>query len=132
MVAYGCAAAVSVLLATDTVELFPPGAIDTHGWVEQGATPSWTGTGNLQLGVGRTEVRADAGGGHGPSDPASTEDGVLYLPSDCPALDGWGALIRGRTFLLSHVHLMPDPTYPQAGLSCLQAVATGTSRWPDG
>jgi len=123
---------VSVLLATDTVELFPPGAIDAHGWVEQGTVPSWTGTGNLQLGPGRSEARADAGGGHGPSDPAAVEQGILYLPPDCPALDGWGALIRGRTFLLSHVRAVPDPTYPQAGLSCVEAVVSGTSGWPDG
>lgn len=119
----------SILLAIDLVELYPPGAVDAHGWREQGADPSWTGTGNLQLGPGRSDPRASDGGGAGPSAPASAQGGVLYLPPEAPVTEGCGALVRGNLFLLSSVRLVADPTGGES-LTCWAATASSTSTWP--
>lgn len=122
----------TLLLAPDPVELHPPGVLDAHGWREQTTdpAPSWVGSGNLQLGPGRSDPRAADSGGRGPSDPARTEDGVLYLPPEAPALDGCGALVRGRMWLLSQVRLVADPTFPEGGLTCWAATASGVENWP--
>ena len=120
----------TLLLAPDQVELYPSGGTDSHGWKLPGTTLAWSGLGNLQLTPGRSDPRAADGGGHGPSGPAVTEDGALYLPSEAPVTEGCGALIRGRMFLLSQVRLVPDPTFPQGGLTCWSATASGLSGWP--
>lgn len=120
----------TLLLAPDAVDLYPAGSLDAHGWREQGTDPTWTGWGNLQLGPGRSDPRAADSGGHGPSDPAAVEDGVLYLPSEAPVVEGCGAMIRGRMFLLANVRLIPDPTYPAGGLTCYASTASGVANWP--
>jgi hypothetical protein len=116
---------VSLVLATDLVDLFPPGGLDEYGSREPGGgRPVWTGAGNFQLGPGRSDPRAAAGGGRGPDDPAATETGTLYLPPESGAVDGWSARVRGRLFALSSVRLVVDPT--GGALDCLAATATRT------
>jgi hypothetical protein len=124
---------VTVLLATDTVQLYPPGtATDEHGWSLPGGPATWTGPGNLQLSPGVSNPRADdrggrklPGGGSGPFGPAVIEQGTLYLPPDADAHDGGTAIIRGAGWVLSNVRLVVDPSGGSA--SCLAAEVSG---WP--
>lgn len=101
----------SVLLATDDVELYPAsGAGDSHGWVEQPTEPpSWAGRGALQLGAGTSDPRAAEGGGAGPFAPTVVAAGVLYLPPDAAPADGMVAVIRGASWVLAQVRYVPDP-----------------------
>jgi hypothetical protein len=113
---------VSLVLATDLVELIPPAGVDEHGWRLPGADPVWAGAGNFQPAPGPSDPRATAGGGHGPNDPAAVPTGTLYLPPESGAAEGWSALIRGRMWALSAVRLVVDPT--GGALDCLAATAT--------
>jgi len=119
-----------LLLAPDTVELYPPsGQDDAHGWALPGAAPPvWTGAGNLQLAAGTTDARASERGGHGPFNPAATEQGTLYLPPDANPGAGMTALIRGRVYALAQVRLVTDPTGGLLG--CWAAAASAVSTWP--
>jgi hypothetical protein len=119
---------VSVLLAADPVDLYPPGGLDAHGWREAdpAARPSWSGLGNLQLGPGPSDPRAAGGGGRGPSQPRADQTGVLYLPPAAEPADGMAARIRGRVFLLSQAHLVADPA--GGTLDCWQATVTEAPR----
>jgi hypothetical protein len=119
---------VSVLLAADQVELYPPGRLDAHGWREADpeARPVWCGLGNLQLGPGPSDPRAAGGGGRGPSEPKAAETGVLFLPPEAELVDGMAARIRCRVFLLSQAHLVADPT--GGALDCWQATVTEAPR----
>lgn len=119
----------TVLLAPDAVELYPPGGADSHGWALPGTTPSWAGMGNLQLAPGTSSPLAAGAGGAGPHGPAAVPDGTLYLPQEAPVTEGCGALVRGQVWVLSHVRLIPDPTWPDGGLTCWAAEASG---WADG
>jgi hypothetical protein len=121
---------VTLLLAPDQVELYPPSGADAHGWALPGTAPSWSGTGNLQLSPGISDPHAADRGGAGPHGPAAVDDGTLYLPAEAPVTEGCGALIRGRMFALSNVRLIPDPTYPAGGLTCWAARASDTGGWP--
>jgi hypothetical protein len=123
---------VTVLLPTDTVELYPASAgDDAHGWADPGAAPpAWSGLGSLQLGAGASDARAADAGGAGPFDPAKVAAGVLYLPPEAAAADGMVAVIRGDTYVLAQVRYVADPI--GAGLDCLVATATGTATWPGG
>jgi hypothetical protein len=122
---------VTVLLAADAVELYPPdpAADDAHGWVAQpGAAPSWSGMGSLQLGPGTSDPRAADRGGAGPFAPAAVEIGSLFLPVDAAPAEGTVAVVRGRPFALANVRLVVDPT--GGGIDCYVAAASGLSRWP--
>jgi len=103
---------VSLLLASDPVELYEAGDLDSHGWREE-AGPSarrvWAGMGSLQLLTGESDARAADGGGHGPHDPARTDDGNLFLPADAGPVEGMAARIRGEVYSLAHVRLVTDP-----------------------
>jgi hypothetical protein len=118
----------SVLLAADQVELYLPGDLDAHGWREANpdARPYWSGLGNLQLGPGPTDPRAAGGGGRGPSEPRTTDTGVLFLPAAAEPVEGSSARIRGRVFTLAQVHLVADPT--GGTLDCFQATVTEAPR----
>jgi hypothetical protein len=119
---------VSLLLGAETVTLYPGAGQDTHGWATAGSSPVWTGAGNLQRSPGRSDPRAEAGGGHGPYDPRTGELATLYLPPDAPLSDGLVAEVGGRHFALSQARLTLDPTGSGA-LDCWVAVATGTDGW---
>jgi hypothetical protein len=123
---------VTVLLAADHVDLYPPDAAeDSHGWaLPDLAAPFWTGLGNLQLAAGRSDPAAGYGGGAGPFDPAQTASGELYLPPDAAAYDGAVAVVAGQGFVLSQVRLVADPLNPGAGASCLAASVSGLAGWP--
>ena len=41
----------ALLLAPDTVTLYPRGAADALGWALPGTVAGWSGAGNLQLGA---------------------------------------------------------------------------------
>jgi|SRR5215472_1598370 len=123
----------SLLLAPDTVELYPapaaPADADAHGWALPGAAPpAWTGTGNLQLAAGATDPRASERGGHGPFDPASIHTGTLYLPPDANPVAGMTALVRGTVYALAQVRLVADPI--GGALGCWAAAASAVSTWP--
>lgn len=120
----------TLLLATDDVELYRPDGADEHGWTEPSARPYWRGRGNLQLAQGPSDPRASQGGGHGPYSPAADELGLLYLPADVELVDGTAARIRDQMFVLSQARLILDPA--GTGLDLQMATATGTGRWPDG
>lgn len=115
----------TVLLATDDLELYPAGAADEHGWVDTGAAAIWAGRGSLQIVAADTGPGADDGGGHGPFDPASTPNGLVYLPADAPARDGSALEARGERWVLSQVRYVADPA--GLGLDCLVAAV---NRWP--
>jgi hypothetical protein len=116
----------SLALVTDRVELYRPGGLDEYGSREPGAGPPvWAGPGNFQLGPGASDPRAAAGGGRGPHDPAGNQTGVLYLPPDSGAVDGYSVKVRGQLFTLSSVRLVVDPT-PGGALDALVATATRT------
>lgn len=114
----------TVLLAPDAVELYPPDGTDAHGWALPGTVAAWAGKGNLQLSPGTSDPRAADAGGAGPHGPAAVPDGTLYLPQDAPVTEGCGALVRGQVWVLSHVRLIADPTYPAGGLTCWAAAAS--------
>lgn len=119
----------TVLLPTDTVSLYPPGGADEHGWVSPpgSSDPTWVGDGSLQLGPGRTSVRASDDGGAGPFGPASAELGTVYLPTDAPAEDGMVLAARGRLFVLSQTRLVVDPS--GGALDCVAASLTEVGQW---
>jgi hypothetical protein len=123
---------VSVLLAPDTVELYPPGpAEDSHGWAlpTGDQLPTWSGPGSLQLAAGPSDPQAAQGGGAGPFDPAAADAGSLYLPPDAVgATEGALAVVRGRAYALSQVRLVTDPT--GGPLSCVVATVSGLDGWP--
>jgi hypothetical protein len=122
---------VTLLLATDPVELYPAeDQADAHGWALPGTAPGWTGAGNLQLSAGTSDPRAADPGGRGPFDPAAVEAGSLFLPIDAAPADGMVAVIRGRAFVVSNVRLVVDPT--GGGVDCYVAAVTGTLTWPSG
>jgi hypothetical protein len=114
---------VTLLLATDAVELYEPGQPDDAGWVEppEGG-PRWCGAGNLQLAAGTSDPLAAAAGGHGPHDPAHIASGLLFLPIDACPRDGMSAQLRRSWWTLSDVRLVQDPA--GAGLDCWLATAT--------
>ena len=114
----------TVLLAADEVELYPANGPDTHGWTLPGTAPSWTGTGNLQLGAGLSDPRAADRGGHGPFAPATAPTGVLFLPADAEPAEGMAARIRGQVWVLSQVRLQADPTDLAGYLTCWAATVT--------
>lgn len=112
----------TVLLAADAVELYPPGGTDAHGWQLAGdAKPSWRGMGSLQLTGGLSYPGANDPGGHGPHAPARIEAGNLFLPSEARPAEGMVALIRGQRFVLSLVRMLVDPTDPTGGIGCWAA-----------
>lgn len=125
----------SVLLAADQVELYPPGtATDEHGWALPGDGPTWRGLGNLQADAGTSDPtaadrggRRAAGGGAGPFAPAAVPKATLYLPPDADVHDGGSAIIRGQGWVLSEARLIADPTFPSGGLTCWVVTLTG---WP--
>jgi hypothetical protein len=119
---------VSVLLAADPVELYPPGKQDGHGWTEPADGAYWCGLGNLQLTAGASDPRAADGGGHGPHDPARSESGTLFLPPQVCLTEGSAARIRGELYVLSQVRKITDPIDPQGGISCWAASVTGPHR----
>jgi hypothetical protein len=119
---------VTLLLATDIVELFgPTGSADAHGWAEPGTDPAWSGAGNLQASAFPSDPRASDGGGHGPFDPAARPVALLFLPVDASPAEGTVAVVRGQTWALSQVRLVVDPT--GGGIDCWVATAT-VSDWP--
>lgn len=120
----------TVLLAPDPVALYPAAGADEHGWALPGTDPAWSGSGNLQLALGRSDPRAADGGGHGPHQPAAVPEGTLYLPPEAPVVEGIVAVVRGRAFVLSSVRLIPDPTYPTGGLTCWACLASDSTQWP--
>jgi hypothetical protein len=102
----------SVLLASDQIELYPAGELDSHGWREEpgpGTRAAWTGLGSLQLITGESDARAADAGGHGPYDPARVVDGNLFLPVGAEPVEGMTARIRGELYVLAHVRLVTDP-----------------------
>lgn len=113
----------SLLLATDPVELYPAGDQDELGWTEPGTQPSWCGAGNLQLGPGVSDPQATVGGGTGPHAPGGAQSGVLFLPLNACPREGWSAVIRGERWVLSQVRLVTDPTGGQ--LDCWLATVSG-------
>jgi hypothetical protein len=115
-----------LLLAPDTVTLYPAGPADSHGWRLPGAVPTWAGPGNLQLGPGLTDVAAADSGGHGPHDPASAETGTLYLPPAASPAEGMTAVVRGAPFTLGQVRYVSDPLAAAGGVGCWVATATST------
>lgn len=119
----------SVLLATDTIELYPPGEqLDGHGWAEPTGEPYWRGRGSLQLAPALTDPRAAEAGGRGPHDPATSPSGLLFLPPEIELRDGCSARTRGRMWSISQVRLVVDPEDVAGYLTCWSATATG---WPD-
>jgi hypothetical protein len=121
----------SVLLAVDQVDLYPPdtSAQDSHGWVDPGpAPPTWTGLGSLQLTAGVSDPRAAEGGGFGPFSPGAVELGTLYLPPEASPVEGTVAVVRSRMFVLGKVRLVPDPT-GSGMLDCWAAAASGNEAW---
>lgn len=112
----------ALLLAPDTVTLYPRGAADALGWALPGTVAGWSGAGNLQLGAGVSDPRAETGGGFGPHDPNWASTGTLYLPADADPVDGMGAEVRGRRYVLSQVRQVADPT--GGVLTCWAATAT--------
>ena len=100
----------ALLLAPDAVTLYPAAGADRLGWAQPGTVAGWSGAGNLQLGSGVSDPRAETGGGYGPHDPAWVSTGTLYLPADAGPADGMGAEIRGRRWVLSQVRQVADPT----------------------
>jgi hypothetical protein len=123
---------VSLLLAEDSVTLYPAGYPDGHGWVMPEGEPIWHGLGNLQPTPGRHDPRAAEGGGHGPFAPEAGEVATLYLPPDAPVADGVWAEVRGVSWYLSQARLMADPFGLGGDLTCWQVNAASTSRWPEG
>jgi hypothetical protein len=121
---------VSLLLAADAVELYPPDGTDPHGLAEPGTERAWAGVGNLQLSAGTTDPRAADGGGRGPFDPAVKPGGLLFLPLDASPRDGWVAKVRGRCWALSQVRAVMDPA--GGGLDCWMATVADAGRWPGG
>lgn len=113
----------SVLLATDRLELYPPAGADDHGWALGGSEPVWSGRGALQLGAGSTAVGANLAGGHGPHDPLSSPVGAVYLPADAPAADGMVLSARGARYTLGSTRLVTDPA--GAGAECITAALVG-------
>ena len=114
----------TLLLAADAVELYPAGQADDHGWQEppESARPCWRGMGSLQLVGGLSDPRAAQGGGHGPHDPARTEQGSLFLPLGSDPADGMTAIVRGQVWTLSQVRLIADPVAGVGGgISCWAA-----------
>lgn len=120
--------AMGLLLAEDTVTLYPPGDRDAHGWREPGTGPCWSGTGNLQLAPGPSDPLAGPGGGHGPSGPAAGLDGQLFLPEDAAPAEGMTADIADRLFTLSQVRTVPDPFTRAGGIGCWAATVTSVPR----
>jgi hypothetical protein len=120
-----------LLLGADAVTLYREAtAADAHGWaLADLSAPVWTGAGSFQRSPGRTDARADQGGGHGPYDPRSGALALLYLPPDAPVADGLIAEVGGQTFALSQTRPVHDPR-GTGDLDCWVAVATGTGGWP--
>lgn len=118
----------TLLLAADTAELYPPGELDAHGWREPGQTPEWSGPANLQLQAGRSDPRAAEGGGHGPHDPARDHVAYLYLPADAPVKDGITAWVRNEYYVLSETRQVTDPLAIGGPLTCWVALATVIAR----
>lgn len=118
----------AVMLATDELELWPAGDDDAHGWTVDGARPTWTGRGSLQLNPGLVAVDAMVGGGSGPNSPAGAKLGRVILPPDAPAVDGMGLGARGRRYVLSQVYNVADPA--GAGLEVVVATVSEVNRWP--
>ena len=113
----------TLLLATDAVELYAPGQPDAAGWVEPTEDgPRWCGAGNLQLTAGTSDALAAGAGGHGPRAPAHIAAGLLFLPLDACPRDGHTARLRGQDWALSDVRLVQDPA--GAGLDCWLATVT--------
>jgi hypothetical protein len=124
----------TVLLATEPVELYAAGTADERGWVQPGTDPPvWSGTGNLQLSGGVSDPRAEAGGGFGPFNPARVEIGQLYLPAEANPADGMTVECRGHRWGLSQTRLIRDPT-GAGGLDCWTATITrdDTTGYGDG
>jgi hypothetical protein len=117
---------VTVLIATDAVELYEPGAADDTGWREppEGAKPYWSGGGSLQPTAGITDQTGAERGGHGPHAPAAINSAMLFLPLGASPREGHTARIRGRDWVLSQVRLVTDPLGAGA-LDCWLATATG-------
>ena len=112
----------ALLLAPDLVALYPRGPADPLGWALPGTVAGWTGAGNLQLGSGVSDPRAETGGGYGPHDPNWASTGTLYLPADAAPVEGMGAEIRGLRWVLSQVRQVADPI--GGALACWAATAT--------
>ena len=115
----------SLILAPETVELYPAGDLDASGWREPDAVAGWCGPGNLQLNAGLSDPRASGGGGRGPHQPAAAGSGLVYLPPDAEPVEGMTAVVRGEAYVLSQVRLMVDPNDPAGFLSCWVATVTG-------
>lgn len=115
----------SVLIATDAVELYEPGEADATGWREPpgDGPPYWYGAGSLQPNAGITDQAGSERGGHGPHDPAAINTAILFLPLDASPREGHTALIRGGSWVLSQVRLVTDPLGGGA-LDCWLATAT--------
>jgi hypothetical protein len=102
----------TVLLATDQVELYAPAPEDSHGWElppRDSQDWRWAGLGNLQLGAGPSDPRATEGGGAGPFSPAARPTGSLFLPPEAQPAEGMAAVIRGQVWVLSQVRYIKDP-----------------------
>jgi hypothetical protein len=122
---------VTVLLTPDAVALYARGELqDEHGWHLPAADepPKWEGRGNLQLNMGDSQPRMDAGGGRGPFGPAFDSVGQLYLPDDAVPEEGQIALIRSRYFVLSNVRYITDPLGGDIG--CWLTQAQTFDSWP--
>ena len=102
----------TVLLATDQVELYAPELADAHGWhlpPRDAQDWRWAGLGSLQLAPGPSDPRATEGGGAGPFSPAARQAGTLYLPPEAEPAEGMAAVIRGQVWVLSQVRFVKDP-----------------------
>ena len=106
----------SLLLAPDQVDLYPPGTADERGWTRPGTTAAWSGQGNLQLAAGQSDPRSEVGGGTGMFGPARLESGALFLPPDAQPADGMTAQVRGHRWVLTNTRLVIDPV--GGGLDC--------------
>lgn len=111
-----------LLLASDEVEMWEPGAEDGHGWREPPeGRARWCGQGNLQLNQGDSDPTASGGGGRGPHQPVRSAEGLLFLPEAAKPVEGWSARVRGEVYVLSEVRRITDPT--GGGLGCWLARA---------
>jgi hypothetical protein len=118
---------VTVLLPTDQVELYAPGAADEHGWrLPPRGDPDWRwcGPGSLQLAPGPSDPRATEGGGAGPFSPGARQAGALYLPPEAQPAEGMAAVIRGQVWVLSQVRYVKDPNDLGGFLDCWASTVT--------
>jgi hypothetical protein len=122
---------VTVLLATDQVELYAPSSgADAHGWElppREDPRWRWAGPGNLQLSPGPSDPRATEGGGAGPFSPRAANAGNLYLPPEAQPAEGMAAVIRGQVWVLSQVRYIKDPELG-GYLDCWAMTATEAPR----